>query len=473
MCKRCLCMVLQKIRQGGVRFPDFFLWDSLRVGVLPWLSAMDLFSDLPEKQNRALSVTQLVRKMKRAIEAGVGKLWIEGEVSNLRKQASGHWYFSLKDDSAQIQCAMFHARNKDGSEFLGDGTLVRAFADATVYAARGQLQLVVERVELAGQGGLQAKFEALKQKLKLEGLFDVSRKKSLPAFPRTIGLITSPTGAALQDMRTVLQRRAPWVQLVLYPVRVQGRGVEREIARAIHRMSCPQKYGFPQCDVLIVGRGGGSLEDLWCFNEEIVARAIFESEIPILSAVGHEIDFTIADFVADVRAPTPSAAAELAVPDVAELQARVGVARTRLRRSLQGALREPAQQMDRLHAQLTNLAAREFQRKLQAFRELFVRHGGLHPRQIIRRKQEHADALGKGLRRVVESLLRGEGERILQLQSMIRTLGPESAFKRGFSITLRADGSLLRSAKGVQEGDALVTKLLDGEVSSEVQSPTI
>ncbi len=434
---------------------------------------MDLFSDLPEKTTKALSVTQLVRKMKRAIEAGVGKLWIEGEVSNLRKQSSGHWYFSLKDDSAQIQCAMFGARNKEGSEFLSDGTLVKAYADATVYAARGQLQLVVERAELAGQGGLQAKFEALKQKLKLEGLFDQARKKSLPRFPQTIGLITSPTGAALQDMRNVLQRRAPWVQLVLYPVRVQGRGSERELARAIQRLNQPDAYNLPACDVLIVGRGGGSIEDLWCFNEELLARAIFDSEIPIISAVGHEIDFTIADFVADVRAPTPSAAAELAVPDAVELQARVLGVKSRLRQTLQNSLREPLQQIDRLSAQVSHVIERGFQQKSQIFRELSLRHSALHPRQIVARKQENIEALQKEVRRVTERRLQIQRERISRLQSMVRTLGPESAFKRGFSITLQQDGGLLRSASQIKEGDTLVTKLLDGEVSSKVQSPTV
>ena len=197
------------------------------------VAAVDLFSDIPKKETKALSVTQVVRKMKRAIESEVGRLWIEGEVSNLKKQGSGHWYFSLKDEGSQLQCAMFGARNREGSECLEDGAKVKVFAEATVYAPRGQLQIIVERAERSGQGDLQARFEALKRKLNAEGLFDASLKKSIPSFPRTIGIVTSPTGAALQDILNILTRRAPWVQPVLFPVSVQGKGVERGIAEAI------------------------------------------------------------------------------------------------------------------------------------------------------------------------------------------------------------------------------------------------
>ncbi|OYV04928.1 MAG: exodeoxyribonuclease VII large subunit, partial [Verrucomicrobiales bacterium VVV1] len=264
----------------------------------------DLFAKPKPAAPKALSVTQLCRRIKNVVEIEVGELWIEGEVSNLKKQASGHWYFSLKDDGAQIQCAMFGARKRSGHEALEDGSLVRVFAEVSVYA---------------GQGDLQARFEALKRKLHAEGLFDAERKKPIPKFPRVVGIITSDTGAAIRDILNVLGRRAPWVQPVLFPVRVQGKGAEFEIAKAIEKMGNPEKFGYPRCDVMIVGRGGGSIEDLWNFNEEVVARAIAACPIPIISAVGHEIDFTISDFVADLRAPTPSAAAELAVPDGEEL----------------------------------------------------------------------------------------------------------------------------------------------------------
>ncbi len=433
------------------------------------LSQVDLFSDIPKKETKALSVTQLVRKMKRAIEAEVGRLWIEGEVSNLRKQGSGHWYFSLKDDTAQISCAMFGARNKEGSGALDDGTKVKIFAESTVYAARGQLQLVVERVEKSGQGDLQARFEALKKKLHAEGLFDSSRKKPIPSFPRTIGLVTSPTGAALQDILNILHRRAPWIQPVLFPVRVQGKGVEAEIARAITRLNAPERYGFPKCDLLIVGRGGGSIEDLWCFNEESVARAIAASDIPVISAVGHEIDFTIADFVSDLRAPTPSAAAEIAAPDTAELRAHLDNSRNRLVRSLRTALREPTLQIDSLTDQLARSISETINARSRSLRELSLRHLALHPRLILERRQENIVSLEKDLRLNTARRLATETARLDRLRTLVRTLGPESAFKRGFSITLAEDGSILRSKKQTASGQTILTRLIDGEISSTIR----
>lgn len=430
---------------------------------------MDLFSDIPKKETKALSVTQVVRKMKRAIESEVGRLWIEGEVSNLKKQSSGHWYFSLKDDGAQLQCAMFGARNREGSECLEDGAQVRVFAEATVYAARGQLQIIVEKAERSGQGDLQARFEALKRKLQAEGLFDSSRKKPLPVFPRTIGIVTSPTGAALQDILNILTRRAPWVQPVLFPVRVQGKGVEREIAEAITKLNNPEKFGFPVCDLLIVGRGGGSIEDLWCFNEEAVARAIAASNIPVISAVGHEIDFTIADFVADLRAPTPSAAAELAVPDEAELRAVLENASKRITRSLQTALREPTQQLDSLRSALAQAASDSLRARSQSLRETRLRHLSLHPLRLLERRFDRLVSLRKNLAQLTTHRISREAEKLKRLKTMIRTLGPESAFKRGFSITLSPDGKILRSAKQAKSGTILSTKFIDGEVISTVQ----
>jgi exodeoxyribonuclease VII large subunit len=245
---------------------------------------VDLFSKPKSTADKALSVTQLLRRMKNLLEVQIGEVWVEGEVSNLRKQGSGHWYFSLKDAGAQISCAMFGARKREGAEALEDGAQVRVFAETSVYEARGQLQIIVQKLERAGQGDLQAKFEALKRKLHAEGLFDADRKQQIPAFPQTIGLITSATGAALQDMLNVLGRRAPWVQPVLFPVRVQGRGAELEIARAIRRAGNAAAYGDPVCDVIIIGRGGGSIEDLWNFNEEVVARAIAACSVPLISA---------------------------------------------------------------------------------------------------------------------------------------------------------------------------------------------
>ncbi len=429
---------------------------------------VDLFSDIPSKESKAISVTQLVRKMKRAIESGVGKLWIEGEVSNLKKQASGHWYFSLKDDGSQIQCAIFNARRKEGSEALEDGLKVKIFADATIYEPRGQLQLIVEKVETSGLGDLQAKFEALKRKLLAEGLFDQNRKAALPIFPRIIGIVTSPTGAAIQDILNILKRRAPWVQPVLFPVRVQGKGVEHEIANAIQKLNQPKSYGYPRCDLLIVGRGGGSLEDLWAFNEEVVARAIAASNIPIISAVGHEIDFTIADFVADLRAPTPSAAAELAVPDSAELKSLLNNAKKRITRSLTHALREPTQRIDQLRELLLEIAESSLLTHKQQYRELLLRHDNLHPRKILERRMEKIGDLQRHLTQLARRQLLDRSLKLENLQSLIRTLGPDSAFKRGFSITLNEDGKIIRSSKDAKAGMRLRTKLIDGEISSTI-----
>lgn len=363
---------------------------------------------------------------------------------------------------------MFNARTREGSEALEDGTKARIFAEATVYEARGQLQVIVQKAERSGQGDLQARFEALKRKLHAEGLFDSGRKKPLPGFPRIIGIVTSPTGAALQDILNILQRRAPWVQPVLFPVRVQGKGTEREIANAIQKLNSPAKYGYPRCDLLIVGRGGGSLEDLWSFNEEIVARAIFASEIPIISAVGHEIDFTIADFVADLRAPTPSAAAELAVPDTAELRSILETARKRIIRSLTSSLREPAQRLDLARGSLCECIASGIRSNEQLCRELALRHKSLHPQRVLERRLEKTTALNRNLTQLANRQLANHSRRLERLQTMIRTLGPDSAFKRGFSITMNDQGKILRSAGDAKPGTILTTKLIDGEVTSTV-----
>lgn len=429
-------------------------------------ACVDLFSDIPKKENRALTVTQLVRKMKRAIESGVGKLWIEGEVSNLKKQGSGHWYFSLKDEGSQIQCAVFNARRKEGSEGLEDGLKVKVFADSTIYEPRGQLQVIVEKIETSGLGDLQAKFEALKRRLLAEGLFDQSRKKSLPAFPLTIGIVTSPTGAAIQDILNILQRRSPWVQPVLFPVRVQGKGVENEIADAISKLNAHDLHGYPKCDLLIVGRGGGSLEDLWAFNEEAVARAIASSSIPIISAVGHEIDFTIADFVADLRAPTPSAAAELAVPDIAELHQILSNAKKRINRCLSHSLREPAQRIDQLRDELNQITSSQYDQAAQRFRELQIRHHHLHPSRVMDRKAEKLGEMRRFIQQFSSRILLDRTQKLEGLKNMIRTLGPESAFNRGFSITMTEDGKVLRSTQDTKSGRILRTMLKDGEIRS-------
>lgn len=438
-----------------------------------------------------MSVTQLLRRMKNLLEVQIGETWVEGEVSNLRKQGSGHWYFSLKDEGAQISCAMFGARSRPGSEALVDGAKVRVFAEASVYEARGQLQIIVKKAEQAGAGDLQARFEALKRKLHAEGLFDADRKKAIPAFPRTIGLITSGTGAALQDMLNVLTRRAPWVQPVLFPVRVQGRGAEREIAEAIRKMGEPERFGYPRCDVLIVGRGGGSIEDLWNFNEEVVARAIAACPIPVISAVGHEIDFTIADFVADLRAPTPSAAAELAVADGAELLARLeqlrrrmkrvtrdqlahyqavmaGYGRGVLQRDGERLLRESVMRLDSARGQMMQATRGSLETLAARLNEARARHKASHPARVLERRLEKLTDLRQRFEKATRDELSQCGERLERLRGLLRALGPESAFQRGFSITLTADGKLVTSAAALKPGDRLRTKFADGDTTSTV-----
>lgn len=456
------------------------------------LSGVDLFSDRrPDAEPKALSVTQLLRRIKNVVEIQVGELWIEGEVSNLKKQASGHWYFSLKDDGAQIQCAMFGARKREGSDALEDGAKVRVFAEASVYEARGQLQIIVQKAERAGLGDLQARFEALKRKLQEEGLFDAGRKRPIPKFPRVIGIVTSDTGAAIRDILNILGRRAPWVQPVLFPVRVQGKGAEREIARAIERMGDPERHGLPRCDVLIVGRGGGSIEDLWCFNEEVVARAIAACAIPVISAVGHEIDFTIADFVADLRAPTPSAAAELAVPDGAELAERFHRLRRRMDRQVAECLtragraldvlkrgvlqrggvrllREPTMRLDSLRSRLPQAAKASLDQAAARLKEANLTHRAHHPAKMLERRAERLEELRRLLSRSVQEPLARRDEKLRRLAGLLRTLGPESAFQRGFSITLDAAGKIVRSVEQVAAGEELRTVVKDGSIRSTV-----
>ncbi len=453
---------------------------------------MDLFSKPQTSEAKALSVTQLLRRMKNLLEVQIGETWVEGEVSNLRKQGSGHWYFSLKDEGAQISCAMFGARKREGSEALEDGAKVRVFAEASVYEARGQLQIIVQKAERAGAGNLQARFEALKQKLYADGLFDATRKKPIPPFPQVIGIITSASGAALQDILNVLTRRAPWVQPVLFPVRVQGRGAELEIAQAIGKMGRPEAFGYPRCDVLIVGRGGGSIEDLWNFNEEIVARAIAACPIPIISAVGHEIDFTIADFVADLRAPTPSAAAELAVADGAELLARLSQIRRRMSRVVterltrarlavdalrRGALqrdgekllRESVMRLDSARGQLAQATRASLEAFTSRLNDARSRHKTSHPARELERRMDTTASIRQRLDRAANDTLNKRTERLDRLRGLLRTLGPVSAFQRGFSIALAANGKILTSSNTLKPGELMRTKFADGETLSVVE----
>ncbi|MDP0491011.1 MAG: exodeoxyribonuclease VII large subunit [Verrucomicrobiota bacterium JB023] len=443
-------------------------------------------------QPEAITVTRLLRRMRNVLEIEVGEIWVEGEVSNLRKQSSGHWYFSLKDEGGQLACALFSARRKTGHAVLADGAKVRIFGEVTLYEARGTAQLVVQKAEAAGVGELQARFEALKNKLEKEGLFDPELKKNLPRFPHSIGLVTSGSGAALQDMLNVLSRRAPWVTVHLYDVQVQGKGAEAGIARAVSRLGDWENEGLPECDVIIIGRGGGSLEDLWNFNEEVVARAIAACPIALVSAVGHEIDFTIADFVADLRAPTPSAAAELVVPDGQELQERVRGLRERLQRRLnddlerkaevlkflgrtvlhakaEDILRAPFTRSDEMEERLERALKDSLRERANSIASLKTRWQANRPAAVLERSVERTGALRERLDLRLANALSKKQSSLDKLAALVRTLGPESAFERGFSITLKEDGSIVRSKDEVEPGSLLKTMVKDGQVSSRVE----
>jgi exodeoxyribonuclease VII large subunit len=278
--------------------------------------------DLFQTTSNVLTVTELTRTIRRTLETKFNAVWVQGEISNYKLHPSGHQYFTMKDQRAAISCVIFRNTLPPTAQPIADGAQVQVYGNVSVFEARGQYQLSVQILQTRGAGLLQAKFEALKRKLEAEGLFDIARKRPLPKFPKRIGIVTSPSGAAIRDILNVLGRRAPNVAILISPVRVQGIGAAAEIATALKELSTPNDAWEP-IDLIVVTRGGGSIEDLWEFNEEIVARAIFHSPIPVVSAVGHEIDFSIADFVADLRAPTPSAAAELIVPDSVELSRRV------------------------------------------------------------------------------------------------------------------------------------------------------
>jgi exodeoxyribonuclease VII large subunit len=446
-----------------------------------------------EEAPRVLSVSELTRLVRATLERGVGDVWVCGEISNHRRQASGHQYFTLKDDGSQLACVLFAgtARGLRGLR-LADGMQVRAFGALTVYEARGQYQLVVELVQEEGLGALQARFEALKAKLAAEGLFDADRKRPLPSLPARIGVVTSPTGAAIRDFLKVLHRRMPGVEVIVSPVRVQGRGAAAEIAGAVAEFSAAPENGLPVVDVVVVTRGGGSLEDLWEFNEEVVARAIATSRIPVVSAVGHEIDFTLSDFAADLRAPTPSAAAELLVPDAAELRRAVERNALRLLRECAGAIRfhrsrlgalersalfrEPArilrergQSLDLLAESLRRAAALALEARATRLRHARVVIAAHRPAKLLALCRERTTRARMALDECAGRQLARRRERLAAASALLGTLSPDATLARGYSITRDVTGRIVRSATELAPGDTLRTRFRDGETESVVK----
>ncbi len=432
------------------------------------MAAMQRAADFFKQPSKVLTVTELTRSIRGTLETRFGAVWVQGEVSNYKLHPSGHQYFTLKDQRAQISCVIWRDTMPSGvsRQSLVDGVQVQVYGAVTVFEARGQYQLSVQILQPRGAGLLQARFEALKRKLEAEGLFAAERKRSLPRFPQRIGIVTSPSGAALRDILNVLRRRAPWLQILINPVRVQGAGAAAEIAVAIRELATPSEL-WPSPDLIVVARGGGSIEDLWEFNEEIVARAIFHSAVPVVSAVGHEIDFTICDFVADLRAPTPSAAAELIVPDVIDLQRRIEAYARALAGQLLHRTRDAQQRLDHARETLRRCLAHQlegFKRGLLHMARTLQAHSPA--RELMIRRNRFVDCH----RRLVAGpgrLLENAKNRFHRIEALLRVLGPEATLRRGYSITTDQQGKIIRTVTVVRPGIKIRTRLYDGEFSSE------
>ena len=479
----------------------------------------ELFPPEPKTPERKVfSVAELTTQIRRALEKQVGSVWVTGEVTNLRFQSSGHIYFTLKDANSQVSCVLFRSETVAHRELLQDGQKLLLQGDVTVYEARGQYQLIVRAVELQGVGALQIAFEKLKQKLAAEGLFAPERKRPLPRFSQRIGLVTSPTGAAIRDVLHVVRRRNPSLEIILVPCRVQGEGAAREIAAAVRSLNNfarlvegfeNEKRGkgeegaesplptFPfsplPLDLILVTRGGGSLEDLWAFNEEVVARAIFESAIPVISAVGHEIDFTISDFVADVRAATPSAAAEIITEGVFSSCEFVSDAARRIRQLARQQLEDKTyeltqatqrlarvhprrrfndwlQRLDDLQTSLQRCAKAGTRQQRSELRNLSERLLRVRPAQLLKQRREIFEQELERLHEQMRHRLAERKSEFETLQTRLRLLGPEQVLARGYSITTDAEsGKVLRRAEDVKPGQKLKTRLKTGEVISRAE----
>jgi exodeoxyribonuclease VII large subunit len=456
----------------------------------------------PEQLRKILSVTELTWQIRRLLEKEFGEVWVTGEITNFKAQASGHMYFTLKDSGAQINCVLFRGETQVDRSVLQDGKKVIVRGELTLYEPRGQYQLRVTAVELQGVGALQVAFEKLKQKLKAEGLFATERKRPIPRFPARIGLVTSEMGAAIRDVLHVVERRNPSLEIVLAPCRVQGDGAAQEIARAIRllnefhtrRLAVGLAGGL---DLILVTRGGGSLEDLWAFNEEVVARAIFHSALPVISAVGHEIDFSISDFVADLRAATPSAAAEIVTEGVfsscqfvSGAAERLGeLARQRLR-DKQDELEQTLHRLRRLHprrrlndwlqllddlqASLARCTRNCVRQQRTNFEHLANRFSRVRPALVLRQRRDVLWQIDQRLHEVLRHRKQDAENRLAALEARLRLLGPEQVLGRGYSITIDAEsGAILRNAAVTKEGQVVRTRLKTGQIRSRIEGKPI
>ena len=439
-------------------------------------------------ERRVLSVSQLNRSVRQLLEKNLSMLWIEGEISNLARPGSGHWYLTLKDSSAQVRCAMFRNSQARVRFTPSNGMQVLVRCKAGLYEGRGEFQLIIEHMEEAGSGALQRQFEQLKARLSDEGLFDTQHRQPLPTSIARIGVITSPSGAAIKDVLAVLARRFPATAVSIYPSLVQGEQAASQLVDAIQRANRDAR-----CDVLLVTRGGGSLEDLWCFNEESVARAIFASRLPIVSAVGHEIDVTIADFVADHRAATPSAAAELLSPDRVEIDRQFKALRAQLAdaigrriRDLQQRndflsqrLRHPGQRLGEQRRHLEHLTGRllraqilSLDRRQLQLAALYGRVQGQHPQHAV---TGHKDRLQRTVQRLhlgIAQRLQRAQQRYTQTTHLLDAVSPLKTVARGYAIVRDGQGAVVKSVTGVRSGDQLKAQVGDGEIVFAVTDTT-
>ena len=448
----------------------------------------ELFSK--EEARRVLSVSELTKKVKRQIEEGIGQIWVEGEITNLRRQSSGHIYFSIKDDNTQLSCVLFRRVRMSQRDTIEDGQKVVLQGSLTVYEARGQYQLIVKTVELQGIGALQVQFERLKSSLNGEGLFDTARKRKLPSINERIGIVTSLSGAALRDVLHVVQRRQPTLEIVLVDSRVQGVGAETEIIKGIEWLNSWARN--EPLDLILITRGGGSIEDLWAFNEESLARSIFSSVVPVVSAVGHEIDYTISDFVADFRAATPSAAAEIITSGGVMIQEKLGSIAGRLNKAAIRRFRyinkeveanvermarcHPRRQLQQRMQRVDDLCDELIQGGREFLKQQGVQLGNLSDRLVRARPSKILKDRNKELEQQKRQFNDRAKRRMEQLKrdveafnDRLRLLDPKNIVSRGYSITTDAKtGRILRSAKKTHSGQTIITQMSDGDIKSTI-----
>jgi len=430
------------------------------------------------------SISRLNRETRSLLEGSFPLLWVEGEISNFARPASGHWYFSLKDEAAQVRCAMFRNRNSITGFTPKNGTQVLIRARIGLYEARGEFQIIAEHMEESGDGALRRAFEQLKQRLDQQGLFSSSHKQPLPADIRTIGVITSATGAAVRDILTTLKRRNPSAKVIIYPVAVQGDASAPQIAAMLKTVEHRN-----ESDVILLVRGGGSLEDLWAFNEDVVAQAIYNCPIPIVSGIGHEVDITIADLVADFRAATPTAAAELVSPNQFELRTKLKLLRTRLKRSNQRnlqqlhqqltmtakRLRHPdrrmqayAQRIDELQARSAHAIRSLLQKTKLQQRILVEKLTALHPQQQITTRRLRCHALATQLRHIAEQQLQTKQQQFLHLTNILNTVSPLATLERGYAIVTHNDTDIIHNSNALNIGDNIKAQLRSGKIICKV-----